>query len=184
MARKTETDIALVTDHGWLTLKQAAKLTNTPLDRLRRMIRTGDLHAFTVERNGTTKFRVSRAALVDAGLLKAGGTQESATSFDLLALIRDQNQRIGRLEDQRAQLAGQLGIAMERVRAVDERLAWLEQHPAESAPDATTEADGMPHSEPSPSSTSLTQRSGVLVVRSLRRVSDATHARPWRRPKE
>ncbi|HQY30932.1 MAG TPA: helix-turn-helix domain-containing protein, partial [Thermomicrobiales bacterium] len=93
MARKTETDIALVTDHGWLTLKQAAKLTNTPLDRLRRMIRTGDLHAFTVERNGTTKFRVSRAALVDAGLLKAGGTQESATSFDLLALIRDQNQR-------------------------------------------------------------------------------------------
>ena len=133
--RNANKHVAVTNDGGWLSLKKAARLCQVTSAELERRIKTGELRAFTIERGGTIRFRVSRAALVRAGLLGNGPAPEAPTAtVDLLALIRDQNQRISALEDQRAALSGQLGMALERLRAIDERLASLEARPDPASP--------------------------------------------------
>lgn len=133
--RNTNKQVAVTSDGGWLSLKTAARLCQVTSRDLERRIKSGELRAFTIERGGKTRFRLSRAALVSAGLLGDGLASEAPTAtVDLLALIRDQNQRISALEDQRAALSGQLGMALERLRAIDERLASLEALPGPASP--------------------------------------------------
>jgi hypothetical protein len=185
VAKSDQTQIALAPDRGWLTLKQASQLSGSPIDTLRRMIRIGELHAFTIERNGKTKFRILRSALIDAGLLAIQPPPGQNATVDVLALMRDQNARIARLEDQRSQLAGQLGIALERLRSIDSRLAHLETPEedilGESVP--MTEAAAVP---PTPIATipetTLLNRPSVRLVRtSIARVAEVAATRPWRR---
>jgi hypothetical protein len=122
--------MAIRGDSGWLTLRQAAKLCGCSGGDLKQRIKSGQLHAFTIERAGKIKFRLSREALASAGLLAGEGTRPLLGTVDLLELIREQNQRIAALEDQRANLAGQLGVALERLHAIDQRVASLEDLPA------------------------------------------------------
>jgi len=184
MPQETKPQSALIPDHGWLTLQQAATLCGLSTERLKAMIRSGELRAFTVDRNGKQKFRIDRAALVDAGLMKVRQTDDPAASFDLLTLIRDQNDRIARLEDQRAQLYGQLGIAVERLRSIDDRLRWIEENevlpdppsdPQEQADTPFIASDSS--SRLAPAIARLPQRPTVFMVRSFRRVADATNRR-------
>lgn len=190
MAKAKQSESALIPERGWLTLKQASVLCHVPVSRLRAMIRSGELRAFTIERDGKQKFRLNRSSLVDAGLLKVRQPDDPAASFDLLTLIRDQNDRIARLEDQRAQLSGQLGIALERLRSIDDRLRWIEEieHVSESnpEPEPTPEAqiDAIvaslqPESQSrlAPALNRIPQRPKVFVVRSFRRVADVTSRR-------
>jgi len=186
LARSDTTDIALVPDRGWLTLKEASRLSRTPIDTLKRMIRLGELHAFTIERGGKTKFRILRSALIDAGLLAIQPPDQNAT-FDVLALIRDQNARIAKLEDQRSQLAGQLGIALERLRSLDDRLAQIERsdvvthvnRDASSSPEPTREQEEPPTII---APQAVSQRRPVQLVRkSLVLVAGKAAGRPWKR---
>ena len=181
----------LVPDRGWLTLKQASVLCGVPVDRLRTMIRSGDLHAFTITRNGKTRYRLLRAALIEAKLLKLKGESANTISFDALTLIREQNQRIAHFEDQRAQLTGQIGVILERLRTLDERVSWLESiQPVESA-DYIEEERTHPHpadpvSTPEPATNgaepaSAASRSLVVVRTSWTQASSFVAKKPWRR---
>lgn len=130
--KKSEKQVAIPGDSGWLTLKEAAELCGTTQAELRSLIERGQLRAFTIKQGGNTRFRLLRSSLIDAGVLRAPKPEKETrgakakVSVDLLALIRDQNQRISALEDQRAILSGQLGVALERLRSIDERLIELE----------------------------------------------------------
>lgn len=184
MPQESKPQSALIPEHGWLTLQQAAALCGLSVDRLKAMIRSGELHALTVDRNGKQKFRIDRSALVDAGLMKVRPSDDPAASFDLLTLIRDQNDRIARLEDQRAQLSGQLGIAVERLRSIDDRLRWIEENepPTEPTPDPQNQVDAIftasdSTSRLAPAIARLPQRPTVFMVRSFRKVADATNRR-------
>jgi excisionase family DNA binding protein len=184
MPQESKPQSGLIPEHGWLTLQQAAALCGLSVDRLKAMIRSGELHALTVDRNGKQKFRIDRAALVDAGLMKVRQADDPAASFDLLTLIRDQNDRIARLEDQRAQLSGQLGIAVERLRSIDDRLRWIEEHesPTDPAPDPEERGDAPfmaseSTSRLAPAIARLPQRPTVFMVRSFRRMADVTSRR-------
>jgi hypothetical protein len=186
LARSETTEIALVPDRGWLTLKEASRLSRTPMATLKSMIRLGELHAFTIERGGKTKFRILRSALIDAGLLAIRPPDQNAT-FDVLALIRDQNARIAKLEDQRSQLAGQLGIALERLRSLDDRLAQIEQN--DDSIDTNRDAPSSPtpvrDQEEQPaiiSTNAISQRRPVQLVRkSLVLVAGKAAGKPWKR---
>lgn len=137
--RDNQSRLAVAGEGGWLTLKEAARLCNMTPAELRNQIERGKLRAHTVQQGGKVRFRLLRSSLVDAGLL---GPQASSpepdrglAAADFLALIREQNQRISALEDQRALLAGQLGAALERLRSIDERLHDLESLPGAQALD-------------------------------------------------
>jgi DNA-binding transcriptional MerR regulator len=109
---------------GWLSVKEASVLTGVPPERLRQLVSDGTLPARTIERNGKARVRLTRAALVEAGLL--GDRSHTPDAFGhLVALIREQNRRIAELEDQRAQLAARLGATAERMRQLEERLLAL-----------------------------------------------------------
>ncbi len=133
--QKNDRQLAVTGDSGWLSLKEAARLCNTTPTELRNLIERGKLRAFTVQQGGKTRFRLLRSSLIEAGLIgkvdpaPEPPPAEPRGTVDLLPLIRDQNARISALEDQRANLAGQLGVALERLRAIDERLTDLETHP-------------------------------------------------------
>jgi hypothetical protein len=154
--KSADKQLAVTNDGGWLSVKQAARLCRTSSAALKAMIKTGELRAFTIERGGKVRFRLTRADLVSAGLLGGGPAPEPLTAtVDLLSLIRDQNQRISALEDQRAALAGQLGMALERLRTIDERLASLEALPSASDPNEPAHADR------------VAQRSSDVLLRSI-----------------
>lgn len=102
-----------------------------PRRYLEEMIEAGHLAVSYAGKGGGRKSRVSRNALAVAGLLEPGGptttgeTPEQAVSERtelqaLIEIVREQSARIGSLEDQRFLLAGQLGGALERVRALEE----------------------------------------------------------------
>jgi hypothetical protein len=130
---KTKQALALPGDSSWLTLKEAAELCGLRPAELREQIERGRVRAFTVQQGKKTSFRLLRSTLADAGLLREQrpkpDPEPDTARVDLLSLIRDQNQRISSLEDQRAHLAGQLGVALERLRSIDERLTDLETLP-------------------------------------------------------
>jgi hypothetical protein len=118
--------LAVIGDNGWLSLKQASRLSGIKPAVLKRMIRSGELRAYTIARGGKRRFRVTRETLAAAGLPGGESSRQQAATVDLTALIREQNQRIAALESQRAMLAGQLGAALERLRELDDRVAVLE----------------------------------------------------------
>ena len=93
MAKRPKENVQAVSAlSGWLSLGKAARLCQTTPAELKNRINSGELRAFTIERGGKVRFRVSRAALIGAGLLGSGAAPSSpAASVDLLALIRDQN---------------------------------------------------------------------------------------------
>jgi hypothetical protein len=127
--RPTTQHPATLADAGWIPLRKAAELCGTTTDDLKQRIKSGQLRAYTVESGSKRKFRVTRQALIIAGLIGGRDDERTTGTVDLVSLIRDQNQRISALEDQRAQLAGQLGVALERLRSMDLRMTTLEALP-------------------------------------------------------
>lgn len=175
--KKQEKQVAIPGDAGWLTLKDAAALCNSTQSDLRLLIESGRLRAFTIKQGGNTRFRLLRSSLVDAGLIgpveKPAEPKRGKASVDLLSLIRDQNQRISALEDQRAILAGQLGVALERLRSIDERLTELEVNPMH---DITHQAELQP----------LVNGKGGKKIKTsfLKVVSVAPTGKRWKRGKK
>jgi hypothetical protein len=162
---------AMTTTPQWMSLKDASELTGLGRAELRTRISAGELAARTIRRGDKVEHRLTRAALAEAGLI--GGTPpqpamspisadptpatapppESAgdpTMAQLIALIREQNQRIASLEDQRAQLAARLGATVEAMHQLEDRLEVILDAraapptpiPAVDAPPITTD-DGL-----------------------------------------
>jgi hypothetical protein len=112
-----------------MTLGEAARLTGQRKRALRDRIRRGQLAVRIVGKGNRAKIRVTESALVDAGLLAPNGRGIAGAADGnvaaLVDLLREQNARLAAVEDQRLQLAGQLGAAVERVRALEERMVEL-----------------------------------------------------------
>lgn len=110
-----------------LTLREAAKLTGFRRKVLRARVTRGDVAVRMVGSGRAAKVRLTESALVEAGLL-SGELATVATSdevTDLIRLVREQQARITSLEDQRFQLAGQLGASLERTLALQDQLIAL-----------------------------------------------------------
>jgi hypothetical protein len=113
---------------------------------------------------------VTRGGLISAGLLGNGVRYQASTAtVDLLDLIRDQNQRISALEDQRAALSGQLGVALERLRAIDERLTSLEALPGQAPTSDSVVSESVAH------------RSNDVLLRSIFKSLPIPGASRWKR---
>ena len=117
-----------------LTLREAARLTGLRRRALRERVRRGQVAVRVVAKGRTTKLRLTPDALAAAGLLPDGAPLDldrspvgaaSELSTALLELVREQNGRIATLEEQRFQLAGQLGAALERAQALEARVLAL-----------------------------------------------------------
>lgn len=109
-----------------MTIAEAAHLTGMPRAYLDERIAAGTLAVHLHQRNGATKQRLTRASLTAAGLLPA-----ESDLRELIALVREQSDRLAELERERTQLAVQLGIAVERTRALEESMdAERGQRPA------------------------------------------------------
>jgi hypothetical protein len=95
------------------------------------------------------KFRVTRASLEAAGLIARPEAPEPSAE-SLLRLFREQAERLAAIEEQRFQLAGQLGAALERNRLLEERLLQLAAtSEPETGFDASSHDPAPPH-EPEP----------------------------------
>lgn len=144
--RERQNQHAITGESGWLTLKEAARLCGTTTANLRNQIERGKLRAYTVQHGGKVRFRLLHSSLVDAGLLGHAVSvlepDRGLAVTDLLSLVREQNQRISALEDQRAILSGQLGMALERLRSIDERLHDLEILPEVASTTADDSGSG------------------------------------------
>jgi hypothetical protein len=168
--RASDKQLAVTKDDGWLSLKQAARMCQSKPAELRSRIKSGELRAFTIESGGKVRFRVTRAGLISAGLLGNGVRYQASTAtVDLLDLIRDQNQRISALEDQRAALSGQLGVALERLRAIDERLTSLEALPGQAPTSDSVVSESVAH------------RSNDVLLRSIFKSLPIPGASRWKR---
>jgi hypothetical protein len=113
-----------------LSLAQAARLTGMPKAYLRELVDSGRLAVHLVPGHGEPKLRVSRSSLVEAGLLPTasnGSSPDPSELSEMIALVREQMTRITTVEEQRFQLGAQLGAAMERVAALEERIEALPQ---------------------------------------------------------
>lgn len=115
-----------------LTLGEAARLTGMPKAYLRELVEAGRLAVHLVPGNGQVKHRVSRTGLIEAGLIPNQVVPPRSDLSDLITLVREQSARIATLEDQRFQLGAQLGAALERIAALEDRTAQL---PTSHAPD-------------------------------------------------
>lgn len=144
---------------AWLSLKDASGLTGRSRSELRSQIAAGELAARTIRRGDKVQHRLTRAALAEAGLIGGPPPQPTSSAAEastasaeadsdttmaqLIALIREQNQRIATLEDQRAQLAARLGATAEAMRQLEDRLeAILDARPAPERP--APAADALP----------------------------------------
>ncbi len=112
-----------------MSLREAAALTGLPRRYLRERIEAGSLAVHLQSSSGSVKWRLSRGSLVQAGLL----TEEPANLAPLFAILREQGERLASLEEQRFQLAAQVGMAVERSRSLEERLSLVEPPPATPA---------------------------------------------------
>jgi len=117
-----------------LSLRDAATLAGVPRRVLRGRVQRGEIPVRLLGTGKRPKVRLTPAALVAAGLLAddvaVREVDGQATPADLnlallLEMIRDQNRRIAALEDQRFQLAAELGATVERARTLAIRLAEL-----------------------------------------------------------
>lgn len=124
-----------------LSLREAAELTGLRRGALKRRVRRGDVAVRVIGKGRSAKLRLTTNALADAGLLTHGdervtspptGASIDRTLNPLLEVIREQGTRIAALEEQRFQLAAQLGAAMERARLAEDRLRQLAAPPTET----------------------------------------------------
>jgi hypothetical protein len=99
------------------SLREAAALAGVPRAYLDECIAAGRLAVHLHHSGKGVKFRVTRAGLEAAGILSPPPNDES-----IVQLLREQAERLAAVEEQRFQLAGQLGAALERNRALEERL--------------------------------------------------------------
>jgi hypothetical protein len=110
-----------------LSIRQAAELTGLRRKIIRDRVTRGDVAVRVIGRGRGAKLRLTEDALVDAGL--PGGKPVPAAKIDELAelvrLVREQQARLNALENQRFQLAGQLGTALERTLALQNQLLEL-----------------------------------------------------------
>lgn len=139
-------------DSARLTLGQAARLADVPKAYLRELTESGRLAVHLVSQDGAVKFRVTPASLAEAGLIAAPDEPASAERAgaaspgeprdlsELVALIREQSDRITSLEEQRFQLGAQLGAALERIASLEVRIAALPPAPVLQEVAATVEA--------------------------------------------
>lgn len=141
---------------SWLSMKDASELTGRTREFLKASVSAGELTARTIRRGDKVEYRLTRAALAEAGLIGAPPvipepTPEASpdTFAQLIGLIREQNQRIALLEDQRSQLAARLGATVEAMRQLEDRLAAVVEERAVPTPgvlpggDAITTDDGL-----------------------------------------
>jgi hypothetical protein len=114
-----------------LSLTHAARLAGQPKVYLRELAAAGKLAVFLTGDPERPKWRVSRAGLIEAGLL-AAEPEAPATDralLELIAIVREQAERIAALEEQRFQLGAQLGGAVERIAALEARALQNGSHP-------------------------------------------------------
>lgn len=109
-----------------LSLREAAALTGVPRKRLRARIRRGEVPVRLTGSGKRLKPRLTIGGMVAAGLIVPeeweAPTAAAPDLAPLVALLESQGQRLAALEDQRLQLAAQLGAALERTRHLEERL--------------------------------------------------------------
>lgn len=139
-----------------LSIGEAARLASVPKVYLRELAESGRLAVHLSQKDGATKLRVTKASLTDAGLLpsaqvptsNAPGGHAGDGPYDLrelVALIREQSDRITSLEEQRFQLGAQLGAAVERIASLEERIATIAGLPSIlEAGDSTAERPELP----------------------------------------
>ena len=119
-----------------LSFGEAARLAGVPKAYLRELAESGRLAVHLFPKDGETKLRVTATSLIEAGVLPLaaepgpdGGTvalhRDPRDLSELVALIREQSDRITSLEEQRFQLGAQLGAALERIASLEERIEAL-----------------------------------------------------------
>ncbi len=109
-----------------LSLGEAARLSGMPREYLEECIASGKLAVHLHNKGDATKFRVSRVALESAGIVpKDIPSLARDPNETLIRLLHDQTARLAAIEEQRFQLAGQLGAALERSRILEERVLAL-----------------------------------------------------------
>ncbi|MER3437504.1 MAG: hypothetical protein C4346_07880 [Chloroflexota bacterium] len=117
-----------------LSLGEAARLVGCSKRDLRERIERGELAVYVHARAKRSRVFVTPSALCQTGLLASdGGNPTGAPEIQvLLGVLREQGARLAEVEDQRAQLAGQLGAALERLRLLEARLdAMATERPAD-----------------------------------------------------
>jgi hypothetical protein len=129
-----------------MSLRDAARLAGAPREYLEECIASGRLAVHLHQKGQSTKFRVSPIALQSAGILpKPADSPERDSNEALVNLLRSQTDRLATIEEQRFQLAGQLGAALERNRILEERMLALA---AAANTDDSVESDAPPVGEP------------------------------------
>jgi hypothetical protein len=110
-----------------LSIRQAAELTGLRRRVIRDRVTRGDVSVRIIGSGRSAKLRLTESALVEAGLLpsKTPMAVKNDELADLISLVREQQKRLNTLEDQRFQLAGQLGAALERTLALQNQLIEL-----------------------------------------------------------
>jgi hypothetical protein len=111
-------------DRSLMTLRIAAKLAGVPRAYLDECVASGRLAVRLHHTSKGAKFRVTRAELESAGIVKPFEAREPSGE-SLLRLFREQSERLAAVEEQRFQLAGQLGAALERNRMLEEHMSQL-----------------------------------------------------------
>jgi hypothetical protein len=148
-----------------LTLKEAAEITGVRRKEIRDRVTRGEIAVCVLGAGRGAKLRVTESALAEAGLMTSeiapvGSGGEMA---DLIQLVREQQARIRELEEQRFQIAGQLGASLERTLALQNQLIELTEslqaHPqvlqatspsAHASPAPEPGAEESPAEEPGP----------------------------------
>jgi hypothetical protein len=120
-----------------LSFGQASRLAGVPKAYLRELAESGRLAVHLAPKDGENKLRVTESSLIDAGILPPLASPEADVRSDLsvrgnppdlselVALIREQSERIASLEEQRFQLGAQLGAALVRIASLEERIEAL-----------------------------------------------------------
>ena len=120
-----------------LSLREAARLSGVPREYLEECVASGVLGVHLHHKGDATRFRVTRTALVAAGILPRDPDPPMVDPNEqLVGLLKTQTERLAAIEEQRFQLAGQLGAALERNRILEERMLVLA---AASRPDDSIE---------------------------------------------
>jgi hypothetical protein len=113
-----------------LSLGEAGRMTGKPKAYLRELAEAGQLSVRLEQRAGEAKIRVTRSGLAEAGLFPRDEIVpqfEQGNLGDLIALVREQTNRISALEEQRFQLGAQLGMAIQRVAMLEEKISAIPQ---------------------------------------------------------
>ena len=109
-----------------LSLREAARLASVPREYLEECIAAGRLAVHIHHKGDATKFRVTHNLLIAAGILPQPAAPPAIDPNEtLIQVLRDQSERLTAIEEQRFQLAGQLGAALERARMLEERMLAL-----------------------------------------------------------